>query len=102
MKKTFQNLKVIGLYLTFPLMLFVLSFQSYRYNILSSEISALEQNERAIIEQNKELIQTIGLLSAAARIEHIAIEKLGMHQAKSDEIIRVKVDFDRKRGQGGI
>lgn len=65
--------------------------QSYRFTKLENEIQDIEEKQYATIEENKKLISELGLLASSSRIEKIAIEELGMHQATSDEIIRVQM-----------
>ncbi len=74
-----------------PTFLVVEAVQSNRYTRLESEIKALERTQNNAIESNKHLISELGLLSSSARIEKIATEELGMHQATSDEIVRVEM-----------
>ncbi|HOE09292.1 MAG TPA: cell division protein FtsL, partial [Treponemataceae bacterium] len=55
------------------------------------EVKKLESVESALIENNKNLVAEISLLSSAERIESFAINELGMRKAGSDEIVRVEV-----------
>ncbi len=86
--------KSIPLYLLallIPLLLCFDSFQSHRYADLQKEVKKLEASESALIENNKNLVADISLLSSAERIESFAINELGMRKAGSDEIVRVEV-----------
>ncbi len=74
-----------------PAFFVVEAIQSNKYTRLENEVSALERSQNDAIESNKHLISELGLLSSSARIETIAVEKLGMHQASSDEIVRVEM-----------
>ncbi len=67
------------------------SVQSYRFTKLETEIENIEEKQYATIEENKKLISELGLLASSSRIEKIAIDELGMHQATSNEIIRVQM-----------
>jgi len=58
---------------------------------LENQTKSLEKKQTDLIENNKQLISDIGLLSSSTRIEQIAVEELGMHQASSDEIDRVEI-----------
>ncbi len=81
--------------LCIPAFLAVEAIQSNKYSRLDTEIRILEQKQNDAIESNKRLITELGLLSSSTRIEKIAVEELGMHQATSDEIVRVEM----KRGE---
>lgn len=86
-----KNIPLYALALSIPLLLCFDSFQSSRYSDLQKEVRKLETSETALIEDNKNLIAEISLLSSAERIESFAINQLGMRKAGSDEIIRVEV-----------
>ena len=66
--------------------------QSHKFTELEDEVENIEEKQYATIEENKKLISELGLLSSSSRIEKIAVEELGMHQASSDEIVRVHMD----------
>ncbi|MCR4822721.1 MAG: cell division protein FtsL [Treponema sp.] len=74
-----------------PLLLIVDAFQAHRYSKLKSEIEKLEAKQVEIVEQNRKLISDISLLSSSDRIEKIAETELGMHKAKSEDIVRVEI-----------
>ncbi|HZK20296.1 MAG TPA: cell division protein FtsL [Treponemataceae bacterium] len=90
-KGVLQNIGVFILTLSIPALLALDSIESRRYTQLKNEITSLEKKQTSLIENNKRLISDIGLLSCSARIEKIAIEKLGMHKAASDEIVRIEI-----------
>lgn len=74
-----------------PLLLALDAFQAHRYAKLKSELAKLEAKQVEIVEQNRKLISDISLLSSSDRIEKIAEEELGMHKAKSEDIVRVEI-----------
>jgi len=90
-KNILRNTIVFMLALSIPALLALDSIESRRYTSLNNEVSKIERQQEILIETNKRLITDIGLLSSSARIEKIAIEKLGMHKAASDEIVRIDI-----------
>lgn len=90
-KEIRKNMPLYALALAIPLLLCFDSFQSHRYSELQKEVKKLESVESSLIENNKNLVAEISLLSSAERIESFAINELGMRKAGSDEIVRVEV-----------
>lgn len=82
--------------ISIPLMLILYAFQSKKYTDLSKEISNLETQQEKLIEENKNLISDISILTTADRIESVAVDELQMHKAKSDDIVRVEMTGERK------
>lgn len=74
-----------------PLLLAFDAFQAHRYAKLKSEIARLEARQVELVEKNRRLISDISLLSSSDRIEQIAENELGMHKAKSEDIVRVEI-----------
>ncbi len=90
-KTTLKSFLMIVMVLCIPAFLVVEAIQANKYSRLENEVRALEQTQSDAIESNKHLITELGLLSSSSRIEKIATEELGMHQATSDEIVRVEM-----------
>lgn len=74
-----------------PLLLVVAAFQASRYKKLEREVLALENKQVELVEENRKLISDISVLSSGDRIETLAENELGMHKAKSNEIVRVEI-----------
>jgi cell division protein FtsL len=74
-----------------PLLLALDAFQAHRYARLKAELAKLEAKQIEVVEQNRKLISDISLLSSSDRIEKIAESELGMHKAKSEDIVRVEI-----------
>ncbi len=91
LKSIFKDIAFILTALCIPALLAVQSLQAHRYMGLENQLKSLEKKQTDLIENNKQLISDIGLLSSSTRIEQIAVEELGMHQASSDEIDRVEI-----------
>ncbi len=78
--------------LCIPGILILNAYHSSKYKDLLKEVTELEEKQEALVEENKQLITDISLLSGTERIENIAENQLGMRQAESDEIIRVEMN----------
>ncbi len=78
-----------------PLLLIILTIQSNNYAKLKGEVKALEEKQVELVEQNKKYISDISLLSSSDRIEHLAEQELGMHKAKTEEIVRVEMKGEK-------
>ncbi len=74
-----------------PLLLILDAFQARRYARLKGELVKLEDKQLELVEENRRLISDISLLSSSDRIEQIAEGELGMHKAKSEDIVRVEI-----------
>ena len=74
-----------------PALLVVDAVQASRYKKLQREVASLENKQVELVEENRRLISDISVLSSSDRIEHLAEGELGMHKAKSDEIVRVEI-----------
>ncbi|MBO5123986.1 MAG: cell division protein FtsL [Spirochaetaceae bacterium] len=74
-----------------PLFLAVDGVQARRFAQLEQEIAQLERRQAEMVEENKNLITGISVLSSADRIEALASGQLGMRPAESSEIIRVEM-----------
>ncbi len=82
--------------ISIPVMLIAYAFQSKKYTDLSKEIANLERQQEKLIEENKNLISDISILTTADRIEKVAVEDLQMHKAKSDDIVRVEMTGEKE------
>lgn len=81
-----------------PVLLFGTVWQSYRYTVLSRDISRLERKQYVLIEENRRIISEISVLSTPERIERVAVEDLLMRKAKTNEIMRISLS---EGGLGG-
>lgn len=70
-----------------PLLLFANAYQAYRYNTLEREIRELEEQQLALIEENKRAILAITILSSPQRIGPIAEEELSLIRLDLDSLI---------------
>lgn len=74
-----------------PALLVIDAVQASRYKKLQREVTFLENKQVELVEENRRLISDISVLSSSDRIERLAEGELGMHKAKSDEIVRVEI-----------
>ncbi|MDY2843540.1 MAG: cell division protein FtsL [Treponema sp.] len=74
-----------------PALLILDAVQSKRYAKLQKELAELEAKQQELVENNKKLISDISMLSSSDRIENLAENELGMHKAKSEDIVRVEI-----------
>jgi cell division protein FtsL len=79
-----------------PALLVLDTMQARRYAKLENQVKDLEQQQTQLVEENKKLVTDISVLTSSDRIEKIAGEELGMHKAKTDEIIRVEIKGNSK------
>ncbi|AEF85816.1 putative cell division protein FtsL [Treponema primitia ZAS-2] len=86
--------------LTLPLFLAGSVWQARRYTALQRDVRRLEVVQEEWIESNKRLIAGIGLLSSAERIEHIAIEELGLMKKQPEDVLQVRIEAGRGRTDG--
>jgi cell division protein FtsL len=95
--------RFIALYflaLTLPLFLGISVRQSRKYAALQREVRGLEVIQEEWIESNKRLIAGIALYSSPNRIEHIAVEELGLTKKQPEEIVQIRIEGSRRRIDG--
>jgi hypothetical protein len=95
--------RFIALYvlaLTLPLFLGVSLRQFRNYAALQREVRSLEVTQEEWVESNKRLIAGIALFSSPDRIEHIAVEELGLTRKPPEEILQIRIEGARGRTDG--
>ncbi len=80
----------IALVILVPILLFANALQAYRYNRLEQEITSLEREQLALIEENKRAILAISVLSSPQRVGPLAEEELGLERPDEERIIRMR------------
>jgi cell division protein FtsL len=89
-----MNKKTFLLYLfvfTIPLFLWVLVWQSNRYQSLLGELARLEQTQAEWAESNKRLMAGIGEYSSPERIENIARNQLELKKIRPEYFLQVRI-----------
>ncbi len=77
--------------LAIPGLLLLNAWQGYRYNSLSDEVAALEDQQKNLLEDNRDVIGQIAYESSPDRVAEKAAV-LGLVPAKDSAVIRLKVD----------
>jgi len=72
-------------------MLFLNVWQSFRYNRIVNEVTALEREQKRLLELNKRLIAGTAVLSSPGRIDEIAKDELGLEKQDPTNIIRIEL-----------
>ena len=93
-KELVKNISICFIALAIPLFLMLNGIQARRFSSVENDIKKLEERQKALIEENKNLITGISVLSSTDRIEQLASEKLDMRPAETDEIIRVEMKLE--------
>jgi hypothetical protein len=86
--------------LTLPLFFGISLWQSGKYAALQREVRGLEVIQEEWIEGNKRLIAGIALFSSPDRIEHIAVEELGLMRKQPEEILQIRIENSRGKIDG--
>ena len=87
-----RNIILCVVALSIPFMLALDGIQARRYSSVESEIEQLVRYQTELIENNKNLITGISVLSSADRIEELASTQLNMRLAETNEIIREEMN----------
>lgn len=91
-KNGFKTIFYIVIAIMIPGLLILNAIQAERYMKIQREVEELEKKQIKLVEENKKLITDISLLSSAQRIGNIAENKLDMHKAETEEIVRVEMN----------
>ena len=63
--------RILVLTATIPLLLFLNSFQVFRFDTRLEEVQKLEDLQRELLEENKRVLMSIEVLSSPARIDSL-------------------------------
>lgn len=88
-----------------PTVVFVHTWQVFKYKQLENEIERLQEEEKELVEQNKRLIAGIAVLRSPRRLEKIAQEELGLSKLEAGRLIRVLLaakERPREESGGGL
>ena len=80
----------IALVILVPILLFANALQAYRYNQLERDVARLEREQASLIEENKQAILAISVLSSPERVGPIAEDDLGLERPDEGDIIRMR------------
>jgi cell division protein FtsL len=79
----------IGFALVLGGLLFLNTWQGYRFERLKREAQQLEAEQRDWLEQNKKLVAALAVLASPRRIESIAVTELGLKRLQPSELATV-------------
>ncbi len=83
------------LVLLVPVLLFANVLQAFRYGTLERRVRELEQEQIALIEENKKAILAISVLTSPHRIGELAENKLGLERIGPESVTRLRTARDR-------
>ena len=83
-----------------PGLLFLNAWQGYRYNELADQVAALEKQQAATLDANRDVIAQIAYESSAERVEQKAAAGLGLKPADPRSLTRVQVETPKRGGTG--
>ncbi|MDR2479482.1 MAG: cell division protein FtsL [Treponema sp.] len=90
MKKNY--LLLFFIVVTIPLLLGLCALHSVYYLSLKREVTQLEAGQLKVVEQNKQLITGIAVLSKPERIDKAAKNILGLRKISPDDVLLVRIE----------
>jgi len=81
----------IGFALVLGGLLFLNTWQGYRFERLKRDVQQLEAEQRDWLEQNKKLVAAVAVLSSPERIQSIAEGELGLKKLERSALVTVVV-----------
>ena len=75
-----------------PLLLGIVTWQSFRYKDLEKEVRLLEATQEDWIESNKKLIAGNAVLSSSRRIELIAVHDLRLSKMQPEDVLQIRIE----------
>ncbi len=79
----------IALALVLGGLLFLNTWQGYRFEALKRSVEELEGEQRDWLEQNKKLVAAVAVLSSPERIQHLAEGQLGLRKLERSALTTV-------------
>ena len=77
--------------LAVPALLCLNAWQGYRYNELSNEVAALDKQQQALLEANRDTIAQIAYEKSPARVEEKAARSFTLIPLDQEQVLRVLV-----------
>jgi cell division protein FtsL len=72
-------------------LLFLASWQGFRYESLKREVRRMEEEQKDWLELNKKLVAALAVLGAPERIERIATQELGLQKVEPSRVTTVRI-----------
>jgi ABC-type phosphate transport system auxiliary subunit len=94
-----KKIIVAAICLAVPGLLFLNAWQGYRYNELADQVAALEKQQAATLDANRDVIAQIAYESSAERVEQKAAG-LGLMPVDPRSLTRVQVETPKRGGTG--
>lgn len=77
--------------ITVPVLLFLNVWQVHRYDTITEDIVALEDQQREWLERNKRMIAGITVFRSPERIERLAQEELDLKKIENGKLMRIHI-----------
>jgi len=90
MKGISRKILTAALCLAVPGLFFLNAWQGYRFNTLSDQVAALEKQQKALLEENRDTIGQIAYETSAERVAEKAAA-LGLVPADRSAVTRLQV-----------
>jgi len=78
--------------LSIPVFLGIVTWQSFRYKELESNVRRLEAAQENWIESNKKLIAGNAVLSSSRRIELVAVHDLRLSKMQPEDVLQIRIE----------
>lgn len=78
-----------------PILLFANVLQAFRYGTLERRVRELEQEQTALIEENKRAILAISVLTSPRRVGELAENELGLERIGPESVTRLETARER-------
>jgi cell division protein FtsL len=72
-------------------LLFLSSWQGFRYESLKREVRRMEEEQKDWLELNKKLVAALAVLGSPERIERIAVKELGLRKVEPSRVTTVVI-----------
>lgn len=86
-----KRLMIILFVATVPALLFLNTWQTFRYDRLRSEVESLEEEQRYWLEENKRLLIGIEVLGSPQRIDELARGRRELEKADDRADMRIRL-----------
>jgi hypothetical protein len=95
-----KRIMAAAMCLAVPGLLFLNAWQGYRYNELADEVAALEKQQAATLDANREVVARISYERSPERVEQKAAAGLGLKPAADGSLTRLQADTPKRGGTG--
>ncbi|RKX77404.1 MAG: cell division protein FtsL [Spirochaetes bacterium] len=80
-----------------PLLLYLNTWQTFRYMQLKKEVEVQKEGQNQWIEKNKKIIAGIAVLDSPQRIDKLAKERLSLKKINTEELVIIKLAPDERK-----